>query len=51
VILLVADSRHNRHVLRLAAKDFAEAFPISSRDALAALREGRPPPGSAIVFA
>ena len=51
LLLVVADTRHNRHVLRLAAGDFAEAFPVRSRDALAALRNGRPPPASAIVLA
>jgi hypothetical protein len=51
IILVVADTRHNRHVLRLAAADFAEAFPVRARDALAALRDGAPPAGSAIVFA
>ena len=30
---------------------FAEAFPVRARDALAALRDGAPPAGSAIVFA
>ena len=51
MLLVVADTRHNRHVLRLAAADFAEAFPVSGRDALAALRRGEKPSGSAIVLA
>jgi len=50
VILLVADTRHNRHVLRLAADDFREAFPVRGRDALAALQAGPLPSGSAIVL-
>lgn len=51
LVLVVADTRHNRHVMRLAAADFREAFPISGREALAALGRGEPPSGSAIVFA
>ena len=50
MLLVVADTRHNRHVLRLAAADFAEAFPVRGRDAVAALRRGERPSGSAIVF-
>ena len=50
VVLLVAGTRHNRHVLRLARADLAEDFPCSGRDALAALANGRPPPSSSIVL-
>jgi transcriptional regulator with XRE-family HTH domain len=50
VILLVADTRHNRHVLRLAAPDLAATFPVAGRAALAALSEGRQPSGSSIVL-
>lgn len=50
VLLLVADTRHNRHVLRLAAPDLAATFPASGRAALAALSEGRQPPASGIVL-
>jgi transcriptional regulator with XRE-family HTH domain len=49
VILLVADTRHNRHVLRLAAADLAAEFPTPGRAALAALTNGERPSGSAIV--
>jgi transcriptional regulator with XRE-family HTH domain len=49
VILLVGDTRHNRHVLRLAAADLAAEFPTSARAALAALTTGERPSGSAIV--
>jgi len=49
VILLVADTRNNRHVLRLATPDLAAAFPTSGRAALQALSEGRQSAGSAIV--
>lgn len=49
VVLLVAETRHNRRVLRLAASDLAEAFPIPGRVALAALERGERPTGSAII--
>ncbi len=51
LILLVADTRHNRHVLRLAAAEFAGAFPVRGRDALLALRTGVEPPGRSVVLA
>ncbi len=50
VILLVADTRHNRHILRLAADDFAELFTVRGREALAALRSGSRPPGSSVIL-
>lgn len=50
VILLVADTRHNRHVLRLAAPDLIATFPVAGREAMHALSEGRQPSGSAIVL-
>jgi len=50
VILLVADTRNNRHVLRLATPDLAATFPTSGRASVHALSEGRQPAGSAIVL-
>ena len=50
VLLLVADTRHNRSVLRLAAVEFASAFPERGRDALRALEAGEQPAGSAVVL-
>lgn len=50
MLLVVADTRHNRRVLRLAAADLAEAFPVRGRHALAALRRGEKPSGSAILL-
>lgn len=50
VILLVADTRHNRHVLRLVAADLASEYPIRSADALASLSRGEQPAGNAIVL-
>ena len=49
MMLVVADTRHNRAVLRAAAVDFAAAFPAGIRDALKALREGRDP-GSDVLL-
>ena len=50
VVLVVADTRHNRHVLRVAADHLAELFPASSRDLLAALRAGQGPLRSGILI-
>lgn len=50
VILVVADTRHNRHVLRTHAGALAEMFSCASREVLAALRAGRPPTGSGILI-
>lgn len=49
VILLVADTRHNRAVLE-AHPELLERFPISTRACLLALRECRDPGGNAIVL-
>jgi hypothetical protein len=49
IALVVADTRHNRHVLRLAAAEFAAAFPVLGRDALASLRAGSLPTGSSVI--
>jgi transcriptional regulator with XRE-family HTH domain len=50
ILLVVADTRHNRRVLRLAAADLASAFPLAGSIALAGLSEGKPPSASAIVL-
>lgn len=50
LVLIVADTRHNRHVLRLFADEFAAAYPVPGRSALAALRDGRRPDGSAVIL-
>ena len=50
VLLLVADTRHNRHVLRMYSAEFAAAFPVPGRVALASLRAGHRPGGSAVVL-
>jgi transcriptional regulator with XRE-family HTH domain len=50
VILLVANTRHNRRVLRLVAPDVVAVFPVRSREAIQALASGSRPSGSAIVL-
>jgi transcriptional regulator with XRE-family HTH domain len=50
VILLVADSRHNRRVLRLAGPDLVGEFPMTGPGVLAALRLGEAPSASGIVL-
>ena len=50
MMLVVADTRHNRAVLRAAAVDFAAAFPADIRDALKALREGRDPASDVLLM-
>jgi transcriptional regulator with XRE-family HTH domain len=49
-ILVVSDTRHNRQVVHEAAALLRGTFPVTARVALAALREGRHPGGSAIVL-
>jgi transcriptional regulator with XRE-family HTH domain len=50
VLLLVADTRHNRSVLRFAEAEFTMAFPERGRDSLRALDAGEQPAGSAVVL-
>jgi transcriptional regulator with XRE-family HTH domain len=49
VLLLIADTRHNREVLRVIRASTLSAFPVPARSMLAALGEGRDPGGSGIV--
>ena len=49
VVILVADTRHNRSVLA-AHPELVERFPVSTRACLAALGAGRDPGGDAIVL-
>jgi transcriptional regulator with XRE-family HTH domain len=49
LILVVADTRHNRRTLRLARVDLAAMFPLGSRAVLEALHRGNPPEESGIV--
>jgi transcriptional regulator with XRE-family HTH domain len=50
VLLVVADTRHNRAAVRAAATTILPDFPISSRRALTALAAGEHPGGSALVL-
>jgi hypothetical protein len=50
MILLVANTRHNRHALRLARADLVAAFPIAGGRVLEAVVQGRSPAGSGIVL-
>jgi transcriptional regulator with XRE-family HTH domain len=49
LILLVADTRANREALVTLRPALRELLPLDARPILAALREGREPPGSGIV--
>jgi transcriptional regulator with XRE-family HTH domain len=49
LILLVADTRHNRGVLGTADAALRSDYPVPARDALRALAEGRHPGGSSII--
>jgi transcriptional regulator with XRE-family HTH domain len=50
ILLVIADTRHNRRVVRLAADDLASLFPVRGRRALADLVAGRPPAASALLL-
>jgi hypothetical protein len=50
LILLVADTRSNRAAVAALRAGLKDSFPATARDVLAALREGREPPGNAILL-
>ena len=50
VILVVADTRHNREMLELHRDELRELLPLDSRQVLASLRNGRLPDRSGIVL-
>lgn len=50
VILLVADTRHNRRVLRLVSADLVSNYPVRGADALKSLERGERPGRSAIIL-
>lgn len=50
VILLLADTRHNRAFLRSAGMGFLADFPVDGTTALQRLAAGRDPGGSAVVL-
>jgi transcriptional regulator with XRE-family HTH domain len=50
MILVFANTRHNREALRAAAPTLLPAFPVARRAILADLRAGRLPAGNGVVF-
>jgi transcriptional regulator with XRE-family HTH domain len=50
VVLVLADTRHNRAVLRSVGPEILANFPVSARQALLALRAGEPPGGCTVVL-
>ena len=50
VLLLVSGTQANRRIVREAWPILCDLFPITGRRALAALRAGRHPQGSALIF-
>lgn len=50
-LLVLADTRHNRSVLRSVGPELLANFPIAAREALAALRAGETPAGSTVLLA
>ena len=50
LILLMADTRHNRSFLRAAGASFTQDFPVPGRVALARLEAGEDPEGSSIIL-
>jgi hypothetical protein len=49
LILLVADTRTNRRAVAALSPGLRAMFPMSPREVLAALREGREPPGNSVL--
>jgi transcriptional regulator with XRE-family HTH domain len=50
LILLVADTRSNRAVVSTLRAGLRDVFPVRAREVLTALRDGREPPGNAILL-
>ena len=50
VLLIVADTRNNRHAIREAAASLESSFPVPGKVALRALQAGRDPGGSALIL-
>jgi hypothetical protein len=50
LLIVVADTHRNRAAMREVAPLVTEMFPVDARHALAALRAGRYPGGSAIIL-
>ena len=50
VVLLISDTKANRHALRSVREDLRSQFPMDSRATLAAIRAGRAPHADGIVL-
>jgi hypothetical protein len=50
IVLVLADTRHNREAVALAKAEFGAAFPCSRAELLAALREGRDPGSDGVLL-
>jgi hypothetical protein len=50
MVLLIADTAHNRRMLELYREDLRASFPLDTRQVMAALRAERTPPASGIVI-
>ena len=50
LLLVVADTRHNRAAIAAAGVAVLTRFPVTARRALASLAAGRHPGGSALIF-
>jgi transcriptional regulator with XRE-family HTH domain len=49
LVMVVSDTRHNRHVLELHRQDLRAAFPLDARSVMQAVRRGDLPGGNGIV--
>ena len=49
MVLLVADTLHNRKMLELHREDLRASFPLDTRQVMAAVRAGKTPEASGIV--
>jgi len=50
MLIVLADTRHNRHALVEGAPTIRPAFPLASRAVLSDLRAGRPPESNGVVL-
>jgi transcriptional regulator with XRE-family HTH domain len=50
VLLVLADTPRNRAAVQAAGRVIVDTYPVPSREALRALRQGRHPGGSALIF-
>lgn len=51
MVIVAADTRHNRLALRAAAPTLAPAFPLAARETLGRLRRGQLPQANGVVLA